>query len=65
MKKQAPLFRKYFIDNDIYCERYSTLHLRDVLDRIDDKAIDIPKEDIEDLKQELMDLNFNSMVYDW
>lgn len=63
-KKQAPLFRKYFIDDDdYYWEKYSTLYIDDVLDIIDSGNID--EDDIEELKQELRDLNFGSMEYDW
>jgi hypothetical protein len=62
--KQAPLIRKYFIDDDdYYWDKYSRLYLDDILDRIDGGNID--KGDIEGLKQELRDLNFGSMEYDW
>ena len=62
--KQAPLLRKYFIDDDdYYWDKYTRLYLDDVLDRID--GGNIAEDDIEDLKQELRDLNFGSMEYDW
>lgn len=63
-KNQSPLLRKYFVDDDdYYWDKYQTLYLDDILDRID--SGDIDKEDIEGLKQELRNLNFGSMEYDW
>ena len=68
-KKDAPIFYKYYIDDDCF-ERYQTVNIEDVSDWLEDCEEElIEKSDdeniIDKIKQELMDLNFGSMEFDW
>ena len=62
-RDEAPVLRS-FVDD--WIERYQTIGLDSILDMIEDMEVDDPdSEDVFNLKQELMTLNFGSMVYDW
>jgi hypothetical protein len=68
-EKKAPIFYKYFIDIRGF-DRYSTVNIEDVLDWLDDCEEElIEKSDdeniIDKIQQELIDLNFGSMEFDW
>lgn len=62
-RDEAPVLRS-FVDD--WIERYQTIGLDSILDIIEDMEVDDPdSEDLFNLKQELMTLNFGSMVCDW
>ena len=69
-EEKAPMFRKYIIS--LEWDRHETITLDYVLDMIEDYINDedckndkVIMKEIEQLKQELIDLCFGSMEYDW
>ena len=68
-KKDAPIFYKYYIEA-VDFERYSTDTLDSVIEWLDDCEEELIEESgdeniIDKIQQELINLNFGSMEFDW
>ena len=68
-KEEAPIFYEHYIDARNW-ERYSTVDLDNILEWLDDCEEELIEESddeniIDKIQQELMDLNFGSMEFDW
>lgn len=58
---------RQFMMKHMYMERYETVTLNDVLERLEElyETKCITKREVDEIKEDLMDLEFGSMVYDW
>lgn len=63
---EAPKTRE-FIDENMWVERYMTLTLDSILEMVEERLEDgeMTEEEAEEIKQELMAMNFGSCEWDW